>query len=155
ASGYSVPAAMRLARGATRGDRHVGGDLLDWSVPALFVGGSEPGPLLDRQTQGVPPQRPPRHVLRLGLRQRETRFVARDVAPRQGTGVVSGGARERVLAVTGPGGVGKTMLIDRAIEEIEGPVSILYVQMESLIDERVVARGESSVADEAPEWVKA
>ena len=61
-SGYSVAGAMRLARGATRGDRHVGGDLLDWSVPVLFVGGSEPGPLVDPDAKGDKPKRPARHL---------------------------------------------------------------------------------------------
>jgi hypothetical protein len=135
ASGYSVTGAMRLARGATRGDRHIGGDLLDWSVPVLFVGGAEPGPLLDRSTRGVPPTRTARYVLRLGLRQRETRFFARDVALRQAIDILSGEAPERVLVLTGPPAVGKTMLIDRAIDEIAGPVSILYVRLEDLASE--------------------
>jgi CHAT domain/Subtilase family len=135
ASGYSVTGAMRLARTATRGDRHVGGDLLDWSVPVLFVGGAEPGPLLDRSSRGVPSDRPARHVLRIGLRQRETRFFARDVALRQAIDVLSGKTPERVLALTGPAEVGKTTLIDRALEEIDGPVSILYVRLQDLAPE--------------------
>ena len=154
ASGYSVTGAMRLARGATRGDRHVGGELLDWSVPALFLGGAEPGPLLDRATRGLPPERPARHVLRLGLRQRETRFFARDLALRQTIDVLSGKTPERVLALTGPGAVGKTMLIDRAIEEIDGEVSILYVRLEDIAHELNVARGWSADYGEAPEWVR-
>jgi hypothetical protein len=140
ASGYSVAGAMRLARTATRGDRHVGGDLLDWSVPVLFVGGADPGPLLDRSSRGVPPERPARHVLRLGLRQQETRFFARDVALRQTIDVLSGKTPERVLALTGPAEVGKSTLIDRALEEIDGPVSILYVRLEDL-DPKLVFSG--------------
>jgi hypothetical protein len=135
ASGYSVTGAMRLARGATRGDRHVGGDLLDWSVPALFVGGAEPGALIDRSTPGIKPEKQPRHVLRLGLRQQETRFFARDVALRQAIDVLSGHTPEHVLVLTGPPGVGKTMLIDRALEEIGGPVSILYVCLDDMAPE--------------------
>lgn len=154
ASGYSVTGAMRLARGATRGDRHVGGDLLDWSVPTLFLGGAEPGPLLDRAVRGVPPERPTRHVLRLGLSQRETRFFARDVALRQTIDVLSGETPERVLAVTGPGAVGKTTLIDRAIEEIDGEMSILYVRLEGIASDLYVERGWSSDPGEAPKWVK-
>lgn len=133
ASGYSVASAVRLARSAARGDRHVGGDLLDWSVPVLFVGGSEPGPLLDRAAVGPKPAVPPRHLLRLGLRQRERQFFARDVALRQAIDVLSGEARERILIVTGPSGVGKTFLIDRALEELAGPISILYVKFEALM----------------------
>jgi len=131
-SGYSVAAAMRLARGATRGDRHVGGDLLDWSVPVLFAGSAEPGPLVDRTAEGKPPQPPYRHVLRLGIDQHETRFFARDVALRQTVDILAGRAPERILVVTGPAGVGKTMLIDRALEELDGPVSILYIRFDEV-----------------------
>jgi hypothetical protein len=126
-SGYSVAGAMRLARGATRGDRHVGGDLLDWSVPVLFVGGSDPGPIVDRAARLERPPPPPRHVLRLGLHQQETRFFARDVALRQAVDILAGEAPERVLILTGPAGVGKTMLLDRALEEVTGEVAVLYV----------------------------
>lgn len=133
ASGYSVAAAVRLARGATRGDRHVGSDMLDWSVPVLFVSGSDPGPLLSRSARGVPPAKPARHSLSLGLRQRETRFFARDVALRQAIEVLSGRTSERVLIVTGPAHVGKTALIDRALEELGGPLLQLYVRFEDLV----------------------
>ena len=135
ASGHSVAVALRLARGAIRGDRHVGGDLLDWSVPALFAGGSAPGPLLDRSAAGKPPGRSERRVLRLGLRQRETRFFARDVALRQAIDVLSGGTPERVLMITGPPSVGKTMLLDRALEELSPTTSQLYVNLDELLPE--------------------
>lgn len=155
ASGYSVTGAMRLARTATRSDRHVGGDLLDWSVPVVFVGGADPGPLLDRSTHGVPPERPTRHILRLGLRQQETRFFARDVALRQAIDVLSGKTPERVLVLIGPAGVGKTMLIDRALEEIGGPIMILYVRLEDLAPELEMADGRrpTSEASGAGWWV--
>ncbi|HEX5716650.1 MAG TPA: CHAT domain-containing protein, partial [Thermoanaerobaculia bacterium] len=133
ASGYSVAGAVRLARGATRGDRHVGSDMLDWSVPVLFVSGSDPGPLLSRSAAGVPPKKPARHSMRLGLRQQETRFFARDVALRQAIEVLSGNTPERVLIVTGPAQVGKTMLLDRALEELGGPLLQLYVRFEDLV----------------------
>ena len=134
-SGYSVAGAMRLARGATRGDRHVGGDLLDWSVPVLFVGGSDPDPIVDPAARLERPTPPPRHVLRLGLNQQETRFFARDVALRQAVDILTGEAPERVLILTGPAGVGKTMLIDRALEEVTGEVAILYVGFKELAPE--------------------
>lgn len=119
ATGYSIADALRLARGATRGDRRVGGALLDWSVPVMFLGGSDPGPLVPR-AGGAPPRRSPvRHDLKLGLRQDDSRFFAREVALRQAVDVLSGRARERVLVVTGPPGVGKTSLVDRALEEVE------------------------------------
>ena len=132
-SGYSVAGAMRLARGAARGDRHVGGDLLDWSVPVLFVGGSDPGQLLERSAVGRKPEAPPRHLLRLGLQQRETQFFARDVALRQAVDILSAEAGERILIITGPSGVGKTFLIDRALEELGGPIAVLYVRFEDLL----------------------
>ena len=142
-SGYSVAASMRLARGAARGDRHVGGDLLDWSVPVLFVGGSDPGPLLERSAAVQKPEPPPRHLLRLGLLQRETQFFARDVALRQAIDILSGEAPERVLIVTGPPGVGKTFLVDRALEEIGGPISILYVKFDALMPASGAASSEA------------
>ena len=144
-SGYSVAAAVRLARGATRGDRHVGGDLLDWAVPVLFVSGAEPNPILESSARGTPPKRPPRHVLRLGLRQRETRFYAREVALRQAIDVLTGATPERLLVVTGPTGVGKTLLIDRALEELGGPIFQLYVTFAELVPQ---ARGAFAAAAE-------
>jgi hypothetical protein len=151
-SGYSVIGAMRLARTATRGDRHVGGDLLDWSVPVVFVGGADPGPMVDRSTRGVPPKEPARHVLRLGLRQRETRFFARDVALRQTIDVLSGKAPERVLVLTGPASVGKTMLIDRALEEIGGPIFILYVRLDDIAPELMLHPEMYSKAGDLNSW---
>jgi len=133
AGGYSVAGAVRLARGATRGDRHVGGDLLDWSVPVGFIGGSDPGPLVDRTAKGQRTEPPPRHLLRLGLSQRDTRFFGRDVALRQGVDILSANSSERCLIVTGPPGVGKTLLIDRALDELAGPIMQLYVRFDELL----------------------
>lgn len=151
ASGYSVAGAARLARGATRTDRHAGGDLLDWAVPVVFVGGDDPGPLLPRAAAGVPPRKPERHVLKIGLAQRETRFFARDVALRQALDVLGGDTPEHVLVVTGPRGVGKTLLVDRAFEELAlettaGPLWQLYLRLEELLPEyqqfRALHRGD-------------
>jgi AAA domain len=102
-------------------------------VPVLFVGGSDPGPLLDRAARGRPPERPVRHDLKLGLRQGEVRFFARDIALRQAVDVLAGRASERILAITGPPGVGKSLLIDRALEELGNEAShVLYVRLEQL-----------------------
>lgn len=142
ATGYSVAHSLRLARGATRGDRRVGGALLDWSVPVMLLGGGEPGPLVPRGSLGTPRPASPRRDLKLGLRQPENRFFARDVALRQAVDVLSGRTRERVLVVTGPAGVGKTALIDRALQEVERahdqldeegtPDHVLYVKLARL-----------------------
>ena len=118
ATGYSVAEALRLARGAIQTDQRLGGDLLDWSVPALFVSGSEPGPLLHPSTR-PPTETVRRRVdLKLGLQQRTDRFFARDLPLRQSVDVLGRLTRERVLMVTGPNGVGKTALVDRALEEL-------------------------------------
>jgi hypothetical protein len=119
ATGYSIADSVRLARGATRGDRRVGGALLDWSVPVMFLGGSDPGPLVPRAGGAVRKRTMVRHDLKLGLRQTDNRFFAREVALRQAVDVLAGRGRERVLVVTGPPGVGKTALVDRALEEVE------------------------------------
>jgi hypothetical protein len=133
AAGYSVAEALRLARGAVHGDQRVGADLLDWSVPVLFVGGSDPGQLLGRPARGKPPERPVRHELKLGLRQGEVRFFARDIALRQAVDVLAGRTGERILVVTGPAGVGKSVLIDRALEELGDQAShVLYLRLEYL-----------------------
>ena len=46
--------------------------------------------------------------------------------------ILAGETPERVLVMTGPAGVGKTMLIDRALEEVAGPVAILYVDFNEI-----------------------
>lgn len=138
ASGYSVAEAIKLARGATQSDTHVPTELLEWSVPAVFLGGTEPGPLIDRDDaqRTVRPERVTPRVLKLDLRQSETRFFARDSALRQAVDVLACRAPERVLVVTGAAGVGKTMLIDRALEELNGldrpPSHVLYVKASRL-----------------------
>src|SRR5262249_10331426 len=78
ATGYSVAEALRLARGAIQSDERLGGDLLDWSVPTLFVGSSEPGPLLPRSARAPAAAARRRVGLKLGLQQRTDRLFARD-----------------------------------------------------------------------------
>lgn len=135
-SGYSVVDALRIARGAIRGEDRIGVPVLDWSVPVLFVGGGEPAALLPPAPQGRPQQDRTAVDLTLGLVQSSERFLARDLALRQVVEVLSGKARERVIIVTGPAGTGKTMLIDRALDELRSSVElILFVHMRRLMPE--------------------
>jgi hypothetical protein len=129
-SGYTIAEALRLARGAIQSDDRLGGELLDWSVPALFTGSSEPGALLPRVTEpGVAPQRH-RVDLKLGLQQRSGRFFGRDLPLRQAVDVLGGLTQDRVLVVTGQGGVGKTYLVDRALDELgEAVTHGLYIHL--------------------------
>lgn len=123
ASGYTTAESLRLARGAIQADRRVGGDLLDWSVPSLFVGSGEPGALVPR-TAAPPEVRPrARAELNIGLRQSNTRFFGRDLPLRQAVDVMTGRTAERVLVVAGAPGVGKTALVDRALEEVGNAIS--------------------------------
>ena len=132
ASGYTTAESLRLARGAIRADRQVGGKLLDWSVPALFIGADEPGAILPRSapTPNNSPQ--PRNELSLGLRQRSSQFFGRDLALRQAVDVISGRTSERILVVTGVSSVGKSSLVHRALEEIGTTPKRLYLSFDSL-----------------------
>jgi hypothetical protein len=134
ASGYTTAESLRLARGAIQSDPRVGGDLLDWSVPALFVGSGEPGAIVPRTT--VVPETPARRraELNLGLRQTNARFFGRDLPLRQAVDVMSGRTPERVLVVTGAAGIGKTALVDRALEEVGNAAShSLFVNFNHLV----------------------
>ena len=136
AHGYSIAEALQLARGAIRGDERRSGDLLDWSVPALFIGNSDPGPLLPRSA--APPKKagPTRRDLKLGLRQSDERFYGRELPLRQAVDILGGNAPERVLMVTGASGVGKTQLLDRTLEELGESVShVLYIAFDRLAPE--------------------
>ena len=136
ATGYSIAEALRLARGAIQSDERLGGDLLDWSVPTLFVGSGEPGPLLPRSTPARAAATRRRVDLKLGLQQRTDRFFARDLPLRQSVDVLGGLTRERVLMVTGANGVGKTSLVDRALEELgETLTHVLYLHFDRLAPE--------------------
>ena len=141
ASGYSVAEAMRLARGAIHGDERLGGALLDWSVPVLFVGSSEPGALVPRAApRSKPASSPKRWDLKLGLRQRESRFFARELPLRQAVDIMTGKTPERVLLITGAAGVGKTSLVDRVLEELGDEVThVLYIYFDHLAPEIVDA----------------
>lgn len=133
ATGYSTAESLRLARGAIQADLRVGGDLLDWSVPALFVGSGEPGAIVPRVTTEPKAKPRLRAELNLGLRQHNARFFGRDLPLRQAVDVMIGRAPERVLVVTGANGMGKTSLVDRALEEVGNSAShLLFVSFNHL-----------------------
>ena len=141
ATGYSVAEAMRLARGAIHGDERLGGDLLNWSVPALFVGSSEPGALVPRSAPSASPASSPKlWELKLGLRQSESRFFGRELPLRQAVDIMTGQTPEHVLLITGAVGVGKTCLVDRVLEEIDDKVThVLYLFFDRMAPEVVEA----------------
>jgi len=132
ASGYTTAESLRLARGAIRAHRQVGGKLLDWSVPALFVGADKPGAVVPRTALAPQTSTQRRNELSLGLRQRNTQFFGRDLPLRQAVDVIKGRTPERVLVVTGVSSVGKTSLVHRALEEIGEEPKRLYVSFDSL-----------------------
>jgi hypothetical protein len=140
ANGYSTAESLRLARGAIQSDKRPGEDLLDWSVPALFVGSGEPGALVPRSSAAAVLTAPVRSDLKLGLRQGNERFFARELPLRQAVHVMSGLAPERVLVVTGTAGAGKTSLVDRAMEELDpSDTKVLYVHFDRLSPEIATA----------------
>lgn len=133
ATGYTTAESLRLARGAIQADLRVGGDLLDWSVPALFVGSGEPGAIVPRVTTEPKAKPRLRAELNLGLRQHNARFFGRDLPLRQAVDVMIGRTPERVLVVTGANGMGKTSLVDRALEEVGNAAShLLFVSFNHL-----------------------
>jgi hypothetical protein len=138
-TGYSVAEAVRLARVTIRDDEYVGGSRLDWAVPSLIVGGGQPDVLVE------PTAAAPARALRRGLARNELKldldepdldFFSRLVPLRLAVDVLTGSTQDRVLVVTGGTGVGKTRLIDRALEDIGDRMEIvLYVRSDRLITE--------------------
>ena len=100
-AGQPVAEALRLARLAVADDEHTGGTLVNWSVPTLFVGGSLPGAVTDPSARAEPFRRPPRIALRLGVRQRDLRFISRLTELREGVDVLSERNPARLLQVVG------------------------------------------------------
>jgi hypothetical protein len=133
--GQTVAEAARLARLAIADDEHAGGRLLNWAVPCLFVGGSQPVALVDPDARAVapPPQR--RTGLRLGVRQGELRFISRLAELREAVDVLSSLSNVRLLMVVGLPGTGKTAFLDRAVEELDAKVAYLLVSVERLLEE--------------------
>ncbi len=153
-AGQPVAEALRLARLAIADDEFAGSRLLNWAVPCLFVGGSEPGPLADPHARATPPAPRPQLGLKLDARQGELRFIARLNELRQAIDVLSGRGEARLLVVWGPPGAGKTGLLDRALEELDPGVPHLSVpagrllaaadpvlELATLVAERIRAAG--------------
>ncbi len=133
-AGRSIAEAMRLARLAVAGDDQVGGGLLDWAVPCLVVGGGDPGPLLDPTARATPPPPARRVSLRLDARQSDLMFFARQTELREAIDVLEGHNRVRLLQVVGGMGVGKSRLLDRAVEELDDGVARLSLKAERLLE---------------------
>lgn len=135
-SGRTVVDSLRIARGAMQGIDRIGVPVLDWSVPVLFVGGEDPTELLPPGSVGTPRHRHAAIELTLGLVQSSDRFLARDTALRQVVEVLAGKTRERVIIVTGQAGTGKTLLIDRALDELRESIEmVLFVHARRLMPE--------------------
>lgn len=136
ASGYSIVDAVRLARTAIRGDEFVGGELLDWAVPSVIAGSDQLGPLLEPPKPGP---RPPRQVLaelKFDMVEEDREFFSRLVPLRQAIDVLGGTSPARILVVTGSSGVGKTALVDRALQDLGTRVDgVLYFKATRLLEE--------------------
>ncbi|MFC9556973.1 CHAT domain-containing protein [Rhodococcus sp. NPDC056960] len=134
-AGQPVAEALRLARLAVNGDENSGEPLLDWAVPCLFVGGSEPGAIIDPEAKARPEPAPRRNELRLGIRQGELRFISRLAELREGVDVLSGQTSARLLHVVGMPSTGKTALLDRILEELDPRIALLFISAKRLLAE--------------------
>ncbi|KAF0960082.1 CHAT domain-containing protein [Rhodococcus sp. T7] len=132
-AGQPVAEALRLARLAINGDENSGDPLLDWAVPCLFVGGSEPGAIIDPDAKARPEPSPRRISRRIGIRQGELRFISRLAELREGVDVLSGRTSARLLHVVGMPSTGKTALLDRVLEELEPQIANLFVSTKRLL----------------------
>ncbi len=133
--GRPVAEAARLARLAIAEDEHAGGDRLNWAVPCLFVGGTDPGPLVDPDARAVPRAAVRRKGVRLGVRQGELRFISRLAELRTAIDVLSARSDTRVLLISGARGTGKSAFLDRAVEELDASVVYLLVSAQRLLEE--------------------
>jgi hypothetical protein len=124
-AGHPVAEALRLSRLAIAGNTYSGGTLVNWSVPALFVGGILPGPVIDPAAKAVPRPRPQRLVLRTDIRQREGRFTSRLTEMREAIDVLCGRKSATMLQIFGQSGTGKSAFLDRLVEELDRDVLVL------------------------------
>ena len=133
-TGYSVAEVVRLARVTIR-DVYVGGSRLDWAVPSLIVGGGQPDATVE--PTAVAPARALRDAASPATSSSWTLFQSDlDFFSRRrccGSRSTRWPTQDRVLVVTGGTGVGKTRLIDRALEDIGDRMDIvLYVRSDRL-----------------------
>lgn len=127
ASGRSLADAVQLARAAIRSDEIVG-ELFDWAVPAVYLGGEDPGPLIDVSGPPEPVPRPVRKELKLGLEEEERSFFARPVQLRMAMNVLSGHSPARALVVTGTPDV-RTSFVARVLSDLGDDVGkVLYLR---------------------------
>jgi hypothetical protein len=137
ASGYAIVDAVRLARAAIRGDEFVGGELLDWAVPSVIAGSDQLGPLLEPPKPGPRAPRPTCAELKFDMVEEDREFFSRLVPLRQAIDVLGGTSPARILIVTGPSGVGKTALVDRALQDLGARVEgVLYFKAPRLRNEK-------------------
>jgi len=133
--GQSVAEALRLARLAIDGDEFSGGNLVNWAVPCLYGGGSLPDPITDPSHDAKLAPRSRRVGLRLGVRQGELKFISRLSELREAVDVLTGRRTTRLLHVIGLRGTGKTALLDRAVEELDAGVVVLFLSAQNLLTE--------------------
>ena len=137
ASGYAIVEAVRLARAAIRGDEFVGGELLDWAVPSVIAGSDQLGPLLEPPKPGPRAPRVTLAELKFDIVEEDREFFSRLVPLRQAIDLLGGTTPERILIVTGPSGVGKTALVDRALQDLGTRVDgVLYFKATRLQTEK-------------------
>lgn len=133
AAGYSIADAVRLGRDSVRSDEYVGGKKADWAIPTVIVAGDAPGALVDPTAPSHPARRSRPIELKLDIVERDREFFSRLIPLRLCVDVLTGMTNDRVLIVTGPSGVGKSRLLDRALEDIEDRVDfVLYTQAHRL-----------------------
>jgi hypothetical protein len=132
-AGQPVAEALRLARLAIDGDQYAGSPLINWVVPALFVGGGLPGPLTDPTARATRQPSQSRVALRLGVRQHDLRFISRLLELRQAIEVLSASNAVRLLQVVGLPATGKSSLLDRAVDELDVGVIVLFISAARLL----------------------
>lgn len=134
-AGHSVAKALRLARGAVWDGTDGRSATLDWAIPTLYSGGTDPGPLIDPNATAHPVVTKKSVHLRLSPQQQELRFVARYANLNRAVDLLSGRASERLLCVQGinarPEDV--SSFLDRAMEELGPDIAKLTLSARDLI----------------------